>query len=119
MRPDESRDLPVASGAGGEPARRARWLSLILPWLAARAGIDSVPSGVTWRHIFGVAWLAGIGFTMSLFIADLGLGQGSPLAMAGVGILAASVVAGAGGYLVLRSAARPGNGPGASADETA
>jgi NhaA family Na+:H+ antiporter len=68
-----------------------------------RLGLASLPSGVGWRHIYGAAWLGGIGFTMSLFIASLAYGEGSPeLAKAKVGILVASVVAGVGGFLVLR-----------------
>jgi len=70
--------------------------------LVVRSGRAVLPEGVTWRHVYGVAWLGGIGFTMSLFIAELGLDHGSELAMAKVGILLASTVAGVGGYLLLR-----------------
>jgi NhaA family Na+:H+ antiporter len=69
-------------------------------WLVVRAGLASLPDGVSWRHVYGGAWLGGIGFTMSLFVADLAFGE-SPLALAKIGILAASVIAGVGGYLVL------------------
>jgi NhaA family Na+:H+ antiporter len=72
-----------------------------------RLGLASLPTGVTWRHIYGAAWLGGIGFTMSLFIAALAYGEDSTeLAMAKVGVLAASVIAGLGGFTVLR-AVRP------------
>ena len=37
-------------------------------WLAVRAGLADLPEGVTWRHVYGAGWLAGIGFTMSLFV---------------------------------------------------
>jgi Na+:H+ antiporter, NhaA family len=40
-------------------------------WLAVRLGLANLPGGVQWRHIFGAAWLGGIGFTMSLFIGQL------------------------------------------------
>ena len=70
--------------------------------LVVRSGRAVLPEGVTWRHVYGVAWLGGIGFTMSLFIAELGLDHGSELSMAKVGILLASTVAGVGGYLLLR-----------------
>jgi NhaA family Na+:H+ antiporter len=73
-------------------------------YAVVRLGLASLPDGVGWRHIYGVAWLGGIGFTMSLFIAGLAFGEGPMLAFAKVGILAASVVAGLGGYLVLRRA---------------
>ena len=75
-------------------------------WLVVRAGLAALPTGVTWRHIFGAAWLGGIGFTMSLFVADLAFGESPALALSKIGILAASVVAGVGGYLILRSARR-------------
>jgi len=45
--------------------------------------------------LFGAAWLSGIGFTMSLFISNLALGEGSLLDMSKIGILAASLVSGA------------------------
>jgi NhaA family Na+:H+ antiporter len=76
-----------------------------------RLGLASLPAGVTVRHVYGVAWLGGIGFTMSLFIGGLAYGDGALLDVAKVGILAASVVAGVGGYLLLRFwAARNGAG---------
>jgi NhaA family Na+:H+ antiporter len=36
--------------------------------LAIKAGIAKLPTGVRWSHLFGTAWLGGIGFTMSLFL---------------------------------------------------
>ncbi|HYH92736.1 MAG TPA: Na+/H+ antiporter NhaA [Candidatus Saccharimonadales bacterium] len=71
-------------------------------WLVVRAGIATLPTGVTWRHIYGVAWLGGIGFTMSLFVADLAFGEAPTLGFAKIGILAASLIAGTGGYVYLR-----------------
>jgi Na+:H+ antiporter, NhaA family len=73
--------------------------------LAVRSGIASLPDGVSWRLIHGTAWLGGIGFTMSLFIAGLAFG-GSPslLATAKLATLMASVVAGTIGWLLLRRA---------------
>ena len=73
-------------------------------YAVVRLGFASLPDGVHWRHIYGVSWLGGIGFTMSLFIAGLAFGGGPMLAFAKIGILAASIVAGIGGYLVLRRA---------------
>ena len=73
--------------------------------IVVRLGLAVLPTGVTWRHVYGAAWLGGIGFTMSLFIAGLAYGEGSPeLALAKIGILAASIVAGVGAVVVLRSA---------------
>ena len=45
-------------------------------WLAVRSGVTDLPEGVGWRHIYGAGWLAGIGFTMSLFVADLAFASG-------------------------------------------
>lgn len=72
-------------------------------WLVVRSGLASLPAGVTWQHIYGAAWLGGIGFTMSLFVGDLAFGESPALAFAKIGILLASLVAGIGGYLILRS----------------
>lgn len=52
----------------------------------------------------GVGLLAGIGFTMSLFIATLGFGEGTLLDTAKLGIFGASLLAGLGGYAILRRA---------------
>ncbi|MEO8660834.1 MAG: Na+/H+ antiporter NhaA [Bryobacteraceae bacterium] len=71
-------------------------------WLAVRTGLAALPSGVTWSHIHGTGWLAGIGFTMSLFIAGLAFADPALLNMAKVGILVASLFAGAIGAILLR-----------------
>lgn len=74
-------------------------------WLAVRLGLGSKPADITWRQIHGAGWLAGIGFTMSLFIANLGFGRGPLLELAKIGVLAASALAALIGVLVLHSAA--------------
>jgi NhaA family Na+:H+ antiporter len=78
-------------------------------WLTVRAGFASLPSGVTMRQIYGAAWLGGIGFTMALFISDLAFAGTALLDAAKVGILAASIVAGLGGFIVLRLSSRDAN----------
>ena len=70
-------------------------------WLAAKTRLAAPPSGVSWRQIFGASWLCGIGFTMSLFIAGLALGEGDILDLAKIGTLAASLAAGILGSIVL------------------
>jgi Na+:H+ antiporter, NhaA family len=80
----------------------------LFAWLAVRSGLAAVPAGVTWRHLYGASWLAGIGFTMSLFIASLAFGDSPLLSTAKVGILVASLIAGVGGWTILRgSGCRP------------
>ena len=69
--------------------------------VAMRLSGASLPPGVTWAHIAGVGCLAGIGFTMSLFIADLAFSSESLLANAKVGILAASLLSGIIGSVIL------------------
>ncbi|HEX6058870.1 MAG TPA: Na+/H+ antiporter NhaA [Gemmatimonadaceae bacterium] len=77
-------------------------------WAIVRLGLARLPAGVSWRAIHGAAWLAGIGFTMSIFIAGLAF-PGSPelLTAAKLGILGASAIAGIGGWLLLRGVGRP------------
>lgn len=72
-------------------------------WLAVKLGIARLPEGVGWRHIAGAAQLAGIGFTVSLFITELAYADEATIAAAKIGILFASVAAGAIGYALLRS----------------
>ena len=74
----------------------------LFAWLAVKSGLASLPSGVRWVHIYGAGWLAGMGFTMSLFITGLAF-EGGPLSEAAkVGILGASILAGAVGWTILR-----------------
>lgn len=74
-------------------------------WLATRAGVADLPPGVTWQHMAGASALAGIGFTMSLFIATLAFASPAELAAAKLAILAASIIAGSLGMALLRRAA--------------
>lgn len=67
-------------------------------WLAVRLGIARLPAAVGWRHLLGAAWLAGIGFTMSLFIDQLAFNDPVLVEHAKVGTLFASLVAAAIGF---------------------
>jgi NhaA family Na+:H+ antiporter len=73
-------------------------------WLAVRLGLATRPEGTTWGQLAGVATVAGIGFTVPLFVADLAFPDGRLLAPVKLGLVAASVVSGAAGALVLVSA---------------
>jgi NhaA family Na+:H+ antiporter len=70
-----------------------------------KSGIGQLPGGVGWASLLGYACLAGIGFTMSLFIAMLAFGETGPVNAAKSGILAGSLLAGIAGAIVLRIAA--------------
>jgi Na+:H+ antiporter, NhaA family len=76
----------------------------LFAWLAVRSGISELPGDINWRHVYGAGWLAGIGFTMSLFIADLGFSDSSLVEAAKLGILVASLIAGVVGWTILRGA---------------
>jgi NhaA family Na+:H+ antiporter len=70
--------------------------------VALRTGWGVLPGGVRWSHLMAGATLAGIGFTISLFIADLAFGDGPLKDQATIGILAGSVVAALLGVVLLR-----------------
>ncbi len=76
-------------------------------WLAVQLGVARLPDRVTWTQVFGMAILAGIGFTVSLFISDLAFESEADLNAAKIGILAASVIAGVLGYLFLARQTAP------------
>ncbi len=75
-------------------------------WITVRTGLGSLPRGVRWSDIIGAGTLAGIGFTMSLFIADLAFEDPAYLIEAKLGFLAASVAAGLAGSVLLLYAGR-------------
>jgi NhaA family Na+:H+ antiporter len=76
----------------------------LLSWAAVRLGWAALPTGVAWPQLLGVACLGGIGFTMSLLITLLALGEHSAGEnVAKLAILLASLAAGLLGYLVLRA----------------
>ena len=66
---------------------------MIAAWIATRLGA-TLPAGATWPTVFGVACLAGIGFTMSLFVSGLAFPDSPLLPQAKLGIVTASLVAG-------------------------
>ena len=82
----------------------------VATWLALRFRVASLPGGLTMRHILGAGAVAGIGFTVALFIAKLAFaeGDGASAALldeAIIGILVASLAASLLGWIVLRRAA--------------
>ncbi len=75
-------------------------------WLAVKLGFADLPTGVTWKQIVGVGALGGIGFTMALFIAELAFTDIAQIDAAKIGILAASMLSGGVGFLILASATK-------------
>ncbi|MCP3731673.1 Na+/H+ antiporter NhaA [Sphingomonas sp. MG17] len=75
-------------------------------WIADRTGFAARPAGASWAQLYGVALLAGIGFTMSLFIGGLAFpGDAALIDEVKIGVLAGSLLSAAAGFVVLRFAA--------------
>jgi NhaA family Na+:H+ antiporter len=70
--------------------------------LATALGFARPPAGASWPQVYGVALLAGIGFTMSLFIGMLAFSDAAHAAQLRLGVLAGSLLSAVAGYLVLR-----------------
>jgi NhaA family Na+:H+ antiporter len=75
------------------------WLATVA---AVKLGVGKLPERVGWKSMAGLAATAGLGFTVSLFVADLAFRRSPLLAQAKVGILMASILAGGIGYALLR-----------------
>ena len=73
-----------------------------------RSGLGRLADDVGWGDLTGMGMTAGIGFTVALFIAELAFPPGPLLDEAKTAILAASLVAGIAGYVILRLAPSPG-----------
>ena len=71
-------------------------------WLAVRFGIARLPDGIAWRHILGLSSLAGIGFTVSIFVSGLAFDDPELQQQAKIGVLIASTIAAVLGLLILR-----------------
>jgi Na+:H+ antiporter, NhaA family len=71
-------------------------------WVSTRIGLATLPEGASWRQLYGVALLTGIGFTMSLFIGTLAFPAEAYDIDIRIAVLLASVISAACGYLVLR-----------------
>ena len=78
----------------------------IATWLARRSGISALPPGVSMHHIIGTGFVAGIGFTVALFISGLAFDDPAVNDEAVIGILVASLVSATIGALVLARAPR-------------
>jgi NhaA family Na+:H+ antiporter len=74
----------------------------LFAWISVKVGLAELPSDVTWKHIYGIGVLGGIGFTMSLFIANLAFTDEHLLNISKTAVLLASLIAGCIGFLILR-----------------
>ena len=111
--------IPLLHGLGEAITSRETWgviaglvigkpLGIVLfAWLAVKIGIAIKPRAMAWKHVAGVGVLGGIGFTISLFVAELAFDDRAIADTARVGILFGSVTAGVLGYLVLRAVLPP------------
>jgi NhaA family Na+:H+ antiporter len=78
----------------------------LFSFLAVKTGLSQLPEGVSWRHILGVGFLGGIGFTMSIFITLLAFDSPVIVESSKITILLSSFCAGCAGFLILRAAGR-------------
>jgi NhaA family Na+:H+ antiporter len=73
---------------------------VLLSWLAVRLRLCSLPDGVTWGGVIVLGTVAGIGFTMAIFIAELAFANEAMLSLAKLGVLVATAVAAVAGLLL-------------------
>ena len=96
-----------ASAQPGDALVLGKPLGIVLAtFLVVRLGLGELPVNTGHGHILGIGLVAGIGFTVSLFIADLAFSSAQLTAEAKVGILAASLISGIAGALVLAGGGR-------------
>ena len=82
---------------------------ILASWLAVKTGVAEKPAAYTWRHLAGAGALAGIGFTMSLFIAGQAFPVAADFAAAKIAVFAASILSAIIGIAVLWGAPSPDN----------
>lgn len=108
-------DRQILSDAAGSPIALGVVLGLLVgkvlgvsgaAWLAVRFRLGRLPDEVRWAHVVGLSMLAGIGFTVSLFVTGLAFDDDASQSAAKIGVLVASAVAALGATLLLRRTAR-------------
>jgi NhaA family Na+:H+ antiporter len=77
---------------------------VLFAWLSCRLGISSLPSGANWGQMLGLGVLAGVGFTVALFVNELAFDAGTIVEEGKLGILAGSLAAGLLGFVIIRTA---------------
>lgn len=80
-----------------------KFIGIFFTWLSVKSRLVPMPEGMNWKNVAGVSLLGGIGFTVSLFVANLSFGNTSPVLLnqAKLGVLGGTVIAGAIGFIVL------------------
>lgn len=73
-------------------------------WLMVKTGLSSLPDRASWLHILGIGSLAGIGFTVSIFVTELAFSTNDLLTTAKLSIIIASIISALSGLLILRKA---------------
>lgn len=79
---------------------------LVTSWICNRLGMGTLPEGSNWTHIIGVGLLAGIGFTMSIFISILSFNNPLFVSEAKLSVLLTSIIAGTAGLILLKANSR-------------
>jgi NhaA family Na+:H+ antiporter len=75
----------------------------VASFIAVKLGLGKLPAGATWRHVLGLAMVAGVGFTVALFVTSISFTDPALADSAKIGILLGSAAAGVLGYLFLRA----------------
>lgn len=88
----------------------------LFSWIAVRLRIAELPNEVNWKQLHAVAWLGGIGFTVSIFIAGLAFDTEEQYTLARIAVLAASVFAAAIGAWAIAVTRQRQNSPAQSTD---
>jgi Na+/H+ antiporter NhaA len=83
---------------------------LLFAWAAVRGGVGTLPAGVRWAELTGAAMVAGIGFTVSIFITELAFEDAALVDEAKIAVLAGSAVSAIAGFTVLRIKSRGATG---------
>jgi NhaA family Na+:H+ antiporter len=100
-------DLSLAGQIGGALVAGKLIGITLFSWIGVKSKLADLPTGVHFKQIIGTGLIAGVGFTMSIFVANLAFTDDPALLdSAKVGVLAGSLMAGLAGYLVLRLNAR-------------
>lgn len=79
---------------------------VMFSFIAVRTGLATLPQRMRWKHLLGLGFIAGIGFTMSIFIATLAFASAEAQTIAKMAIILASLFAGIAGYVYLRAASK-------------